>query len=53
MDEGLVDGVGIEVGAAPFEHLGMAFVVGFGHGFEVLGIAPGTADIFGRTSSFG
>ena len=31
----------------------MAFVVGVGHGFEIFGIAPRSADILGRAAAFG
>jgi len=48
-----IDDVGIEVWATPIDHLGMAFVLGVGHGFKVLGITPRTAHVFGGTSSPG
>ena len=48
-----IDGIGIEVGAAPFDHLGMALMVGVGHGFEIFGVAPRPADILGRAAAFG
>src|SRR5208282_5651832 len=46
-----IDDVGIEVWATPIDHLGMALVLGVGHGFKVFGITPRTAHVFGGTSS--
>jgi hypothetical protein len=46
-----VDRIGIEGVADPFRQLCMAHVLGVSDGFEELSVAPGTADVFGRTAS--
>jgi hypothetical protein len=45
-----VDGLGIEVVPDPILQLGMALMLGVVDRLEEVGIAPGTADVFGRTA---
>ena len=48
-----VDRIGIEGVADPFRKLCMAQVLGVSDGFEEFCVAPGTADVFGRTATCG
>ena len=48
-----LDRLRIEGGAVPFGQLGMALVSWIDDGLEELGIAPGSADVFGRAAALG
>ncbi len=58
LGEFAVDGIAldrlrIEGGAVPFGQLGMALVSWIDDGLEELGIAPGSANVFGRAAALG
>ena len=46
-----IEGIGIEVVSDPLGEFGMAFVFGVADCLEELGVAPGAADVFRRTTS--